>query len=128
MDVPPPPGATENRPNVTPPRHSMPGDPQGPPLPPQPPWQEQRWWPTEPVPGSQAPPPAPLPAEASGAVYSQSALVGGNVGPVGSAQERDQLGRIVGGEPSTATVLLLGPVVRGMTANVVLEPEQEGGR
>lgn len=80
------------------------GDPgvPGPPLPP----------PMAPVP---APPPAPavgpLPAEAAPASY------GGNVGPVGSRQERNQLSYITGQPATTATQLLMGPVVRGMTVS-----------
>lgn len=58
-------------------------------------------------------PPAPgaLPAEAAPASY------GGNVGPVGSAQERNQLSYITGTPATTATQILLAPVVRGMTVS-----------
>jgi ABC-type transporter Mla subunit MlaD len=62
-----------------------------------------------------APPnPAALPAEVAPASY------GGNVGPVGSEQERDQLGVITGQDrpASVATQLLLGPIARGTTASV----------
>lgn len=52
-------------------------------------------------------------------------MIGGNVGPVGSSQERGQLGRIVDGEASTSTVLLLGPVARGTTVHIA--PDREGG-
>ncbi|MGV9797919.1 MlaD family protein [Mycobacterium sp. NPDC003449] len=41
------------------------------------------------------------------------ASFGGNVGPVGSGPERDQLGRITGQAASVATQLILGPVARG---------------
>lgn len=123
--IPPPPGAAENRPNVTPPRHSMPGDPQGGPAPPPPPWQV--FSPPASLPPAQ--PPAPLPAEAPdvapAGMHSQSAAIGGNVGPVGSRQETDQLSRIVGGDATAATVLLLGPVARGAT--VTITPDS-GGR
>lgn len=98
--VPSAPGMTENRPNVTPPRHSMPGDPQGPPAP--------------------AEAPGPAPAE----VQPQS-IVGGNVGVVGSPQEADQISRIVG-QSDAGTVLLAGPVLRGM--NVSITPIAEEGR
>ena len=80
------------------------GDPgvPGPPLPPG----------AAPVP---APPPAPvvgpLPAEAAPASF------GGNVGPVGSAQERNQLSYITGQPATTATQLLMAPVLRGMTVS-----------
>lgn len=98
------------------------------PNPPLPPWMA----PSQPVPGTANPalvpvpppptplsPPAPvaprpgdpLPAEAAPASF------GGNVGPVGSQQERTQLG-IVTGQPATvATQLLLGPVARGTTVS-----------
>lgn len=79
-------------------------------------------WPTGPaprVPGTAdpddaPPPPPPLPAEAAPASY------GGNVGPVGSQHERDQLGAITG-QPhpaSVATQLLLGPLARGTTVSL----------
>lgn len=80
------------------------GDPgvPGPPLPPA----------AAPIP---APPPqpviGPLPAEAAPASY------GGNVGPVGSAQERNQLSYITGQPATTATQLLMAPVLRGMTVS-----------
>ncbi|OBG48451.1 mammalian cell entry protein [Mycolicibacterium fortuitum] len=41
------------------------------------------------------------------------ASFGGNVGPVGSGQERDRLGELVGEPATVATQLLLGPVARG---------------
>ncbi|MDA2990283.1 MAG: mammalian cell entry protein, partial [Actinomycetota bacterium] len=52
------------------------------------------------------------------------AAYGGNVGPVGSAQEVSQLSYITGQPATVATQLLLAPVVRGMTvepAEVVSE-------
>ncbi|MUM21602.1 MCE family protein [Mycobacterium sp. CBMA271] len=58
------------------------------------------------------PPPNPAPAGVAPASF------GGNVGPVGSAVERDQLGKALGGNPNTAQQLLLGPVARGMTISV----------
>lgn len=75
--------------------------------------------PGPPLPPAQAPVPAPppqpvigpLPAEAAPASY------GGNVGPVGSSQERAQLSYITGQPATTATQLLMGPVVRGMTVS-----------
>jgi hypothetical protein len=96
------------------------------------------WWPwpigpTPRVPGTadpdDAPPPPPpspappppgqaLPAEAAPASY------GGNVGPVGSQLERDQLGVITGQwhPASVATQLLLGPLARGTVVSVKQEP------
>jgi len=87
------------------------------------------WWtgPSARAPGTadpdDAPPPAaavpPLqPAEAAPAAY------GGTVGPVGSQQERGQLGMLTG-QPhgaSVATQLLLGPLARGMTVSATTEP------
>lgn len=118
---PPTPGLSENRPNVTPPRHSMPDMPQGPPLP-------------GPVPVSppvdySIPPPAESPAPPAGpapdGIQPQSAEFGGTVGPVGSEQEKRQLSRIVGGPADAATELLLGPVARGMTVHIA--PDVGGG-
>jgi virulence factor Mce-like protein len=47
---------------------------------------------------------------------------GGNVGPVGSAEERRQLAELLGPEPNPVSELLLGPVVRGNTVTVVPDP------
>lgn len=68
-----------------------------------------------PAPAVPAPPaPGSMPAEAApAAAYSY----GGNVGPVGSQQERDQLSYITGAPATTATQLLMAPVVRGMTVS-----------
>lgn len=71
----------------------------------------------EPPPGS---PGMPIPSTAP-------ASFGGAVGPVGSKTERDQLGLITGGEASSSTQLLLGPVARG-TKPVVVEQASAGGR
>lgn len=109
MGVTLPPYVTENRPNVTPPRHSMPDDPQGPPAPPPPP----RVVPPLPPGAAQLPDPGPAPDG-----VQPQALIGGNVGPVGSRYENDQLSRIIGESATTATHLLLGPVARGMTVSV----------
>lgn len=101
--VSPTPGMTENRPNVTPPRHSMPGDPQGPPIPP--------------PPG----PPAEVPA-----AEPQGAVAGGNVGLVGSPQEKQQIS-LIAGSADTPTVLLLAPLLRGSTVHLS-QTAKEGGR
>jgi len=70
----------------------------------------------------------PLPAEAGdGALPSAQpapAGFGGNVGPVGSEQERAELGIITGQPVTSATQLLLGPVVRGMTVSPA-QPDPE---
>ncbi|OBJ69441.1 MCE family protein [Mycobacterium sp. 1274756.6] len=131
VDASVPPYVTENRPNLTPPRHSMPGDPQGPPappvlpgmVPPLPPGSAQL--PGPPPPGPPPPgPPAAAPASTDlppSDAIPYSAVVGGNVGPVGSRQEAAQLARIVGGSPTAATQLLLGPVARGMTVHLMAD-------
>lgn len=68
-----------------------------------------------PLPGSPALPGVPPPGAAPPPAPAAPAAWGGNVGPVGSQHERDQLGVITGAsEPATvATQLLLGPVARG---------------
>ncbi|MGE2714142.1 MlaD family protein [Mycolicibacterium litorale] len=47
---------------------------------------------------------------------------GGNVGPVGSAEERAAMAELLGPEPNPASELLLGPVARGNTVQVVPDP------
>ncbi len=90
-------------------------------------------YPNAPLPGPPAPPAAPagpLPAEAAPASF------GGNVGPVGSAQEQAALSVITGRPATIATLLLLGPVARGMTvasaplaeSPVAAEPGEERPR
>ncbi|MFW0785559.1 MCE family protein [Gordonia sp. CPCC 206044] len=49
------------------------------------------------------------------------AAMGGNVGSVGSADEQDRLGGLVGGPPVT-TALLLGPLARGSDITVTPAP------
>lgn len=79
--------------------------------------------PGTPPPAPPAAPPGPLlPAEAAPAAF------GGNVGPVGSAQERTQLGVITGRPATTATQLLLGPVARGTTVSIGAEHDEGGNR
>ncbi|MBN9636023.1 MAG: mammalian cell entry protein, partial [Actinobacteria bacterium] len=115
------------RPNIAPPRFSVPVVPDfpGPPDPDAPPAPQPA-----PGPGQQAvpaPPGPPLPAEAgapAGQVQQQSASVfGGTVGPVGSQSEKDQLSQIVGGPATSAQQLLLAPVVRGSDVQVTPAPE-----
>lgn len=75
--------------------------------------------PVAPKPGS--PPPAPAPAPAGPppmAAEAAAASYGGNVGPVGSEQERVTLSVITGRPASTATQLLLGPVARATTVSL----------
>jgi virulence factor Mce-like protein len=137
MGFPLPPGTSENRPNFAPPRGSvLPRDPNvtAPP--------DQAWPPstsgpqpsTPPLP-AEAPPPTnppsppaitspPVPAPS---VQPQAAtVIGGNVGPVGSRQEKDQLSLIVGAPATAATELLLGPIARGATVHMA--PDPGGGR
>lgn len=82
----------------------------------------------EPPPPPQAPPIPPAPvapgARDSGGVPVVPASFGGNVGPVGSQHERDQLGVITGGLRTPATQLLLGPVARGTAVSFVKEGQQ----
>ncbi|MDH6199015.1 ABC-type transporter Mla subunit MlaD [Mycobacterium frederiksbergense] len=103
------------------------------PNPPLPDWMP----PSAPVPGTAnpalkpAPAPAPgpdsplLPAEAAPASF------GGNVGPVGSPQERAALSIATGHPASAATQLLLGPIARGTTVSIaenpVAQPVSAGG-
>ncbi|OSC34823.1 hypothetical protein B8W67_04665, partial [Mycolicibacillus koreensis] len=77
--------------------------------------------PVESPPPVEAPAPPPLAAE----VHPQSAIIGGNVGVVGSAVEKNQIARIAG-RSDTSTVLLLGPLLRGST--VQISPVTEEGR
>jgi len=92
-----------------------PPPPPSPPIPVQPPAPE--WQPAAPV----------APASYGGKVGS--AAFGGNVGPVGSQSERNQLGLITGQrEPaSVATQLLLGPVARGTSVSFVPADRSTGG-
>src|SRR5262249_47271507 len=105
------PGLSENRPNLAPPRGSVRGVPDEPP--PAPPAV------TSPLP---AEPPGPEPSPAPAGVQPQAAVIGGNVGPVGSRQEKYQLGRIVGGQATAAIELLLGPLARGTTVHIAPDP------
>jgi ABC-type transporter Mla subunit MlaD len=66
------------------------------------------------APSPPPPAPGPMPAEAApAAAFSY----GGNVGSVGSQLERDQLSYITGAPATTATQILMAPVVRGMTVS-----------
>ncbi|WP_068155626.1 MlaD family protein [Rhodococcus phenolicus] len=49
--------------------------------------------------------------------------MGGNVGPVGSPDEKDLLGAILGGDLNSAAEMLLGPLARGAVVNVLPEGE-----
>ncbi|MGV0852361.1 MlaD family protein [Mycolicibacterium phlei] len=69
--------------------------------------------PVAPKPGPPPPVPAPPPPRPAAAPASY----GGNVGPVGSEYERAALSVVTGQPATTATQLLLGPVVRGTTVS-----------
>ncbi|MEB3061332.1 MlaD family protein [[Mycobacterium] zoologicum] len=97
-----PPGITENRPNYAPPRFSV--------LPP-------AAGPEDEPPG----PPDPAPH-----VEPQAAVIGGNVGPVGSSREKHQLEVIMGDHANSASEILLAPVLRGNKVRFTAEPG--GGR
>lgn len=80
-----------------------------------------------PLPGPPGAPPGPAPGPpAPGGFPAEAAAYGGNVGPVGSEQERIQLSVITGQPASAATQLLLGPLARGATA-AMEDPLPEGG-
>jgi virulence factor Mce-like protein len=109
MGFPLPPGSTENRPNFAPPRGSvLPPDARPDPPPP-------------PAPPDTAPPPAPAAPVGPGAV-GQSALIGGNIGPVGSTQEKTQLNYLLGGHANAVTELLFAPLLRGTTVHPAADP------
>jgi virulence factor Mce-like protein len=135
MGFPLPPGVNENRPNFAPPRGSVlppdagpnPPPPGSEPLPtqgsvplPSPGPLLPAEAPPTPAPPNTTPPPA-APAE-PGAV-PQSALIGGNIGPVGSNQERDQLNYLLGGRANTVTELLFAPLLRGTTVSPAADPQ-----
>lgn len=130
--LPMPPGVSENRPNIAPPRDSIRGRGEVGGLPP-PPEQGAPPAPTAQQPAAlppplpaEIPPPdhpaAPSPAGPTPDGQPQSAIIGGNVGPVGSREEKDQLSVIVGGHANAATELLLGPLARGSTVHLVSDP------
>lgn len=53
-------------------------------------------------------------------------LTGGNVGPVGSPQELARLSEFLGPDANVVTQLLIGPIARGTTVQVVPGPSQPG--
>ncbi|MCW1956976.1 MAG: mammalian cell entry protein, partial [Mycobacterium sp.] len=73
--------------------------------------------PGDPGPHAGAPAPAAPGAMPAEAAPASARSYGGNVGPVGSQLERDQLSYITGAPATTATQLLMAPVVRGMTVS-----------
>jgi virulence factor Mce-like protein len=148
MGYAPTPGLAENRPNLAPPRDSLgtvgrfdgqgPLPPAGTPPPPQigqvplpieghpslpPPGVLQPPAPTPQLPGQELP--GPPDGEVSSATVQQQSAEIGSIGPAGSAEEKAQLSRIVGGEANAATVMMLGPIVRGTTVKIAPAPEGE---
>jgi virulence factor Mce-like protein len=135
MGFPLPPGVNENRPNFAPPRGSV-LPPDAGPNPPPPGYEPL---PTQgsvplPSPGPLLPaeaPPTPAPpnttpppaAPAEPGAVPQSALIGGNIGPVGSSQERDQLNYLLGSRANTVTELLFAPLLRGTTVSLAADPQ-----
>ena len=76
--------------------------------------------PSPPVPGSANPGDAPPPGSVAPSSFS------GNVGPVGSQQERNALAVITGRPATVATELLLGPIARGTTVSLRNSPSAGG--
>jgi virulence factor Mce-like protein len=134
MGYPLPPGVNENRPNLAPPRGSVlppdagpdpgsdPAPTQGSAPPPSPGPLLPAEAPRTPAPPNTTPPPAPAAPAEPGAV-PQSALIGGNIGPVGSNQEIDQLNYLLGGRANTVTELLFAPLLRGTTVSLAADPQ-----
>ena len=130
MGFPMPPGVNDNRPNYAPPRGSvlppeayepLPGD--APPASPPPPVDTPPPPADTPMPGT-APllpaetPPGVAPSAAQSDAVPQSAVMGGNVGPVGSDQEKAQLNYLMGGRADTVTDVMLAPLLRGTTMSL----------
>ncbi|QLL06500.1 MlaD family protein [Mycobacterium vicinigordonae] len=122
MGYPPSPGLTENRPNLAPPSRSTRGAPDEPPLP-GPPQETPPSAPNAPAPQSQPPESSAVPAPPG--APPQPSVIGGNVGPVGSRQEKQQLAFIAGGRIDPAIELLLGPLARGANVSIVPEPKDK---
>ena len=70
--------------------------------------------PAPPVPDTPPAPESPAPTD----VPAAPASYGGNVGPVGSPGEKQQLSAVLGAEPTSAQELLLGPLARGTVVEV----------
>lgn len=81
--------------------------------------------PNPPLPPGRTPAPRVPGTADPGGIAVAPAAFGGNVGPVGSAGERDQLGAITGAPASVATQLMLGPIARGTV--VTRTPNLEEG-
>lgn len=70
---------------------------------------------------------ASLPPGLSPGRFQPGALLGGDIGPVGSAHEQQQIAGILGGTPNAAADILFGPLARGATVGVAPDPNG-GGR
>ncbi|WP_162266217.1 MlaD family protein [Mycobacteroides saopaulense] len=82
--------------------------------------------PNPPVPSWLTPAP-PVPGSADpGQIGMAPASFGGNVGPVGSVQERGQLGRILGQPATSADQLVLGPIARGAVVTRTQDLNNQG--
>lgn len=68
---------------------------------------------------------APVAADGIARQFDFATLPGGNIGPVGSEQEKELLGRILGGDSTVADEFILGPLARGSTVHV--SPDLEEG-
>lgn len=83
--------------------------------------------PNPPVPSWLSPAP-PVPGSAvPGETVIAPASFGGNVGPVGSAEERGQLDRILGQPATAADQLMLGPIARGTAVTRNQDAHNEEG-
>ncbi|WP_063043543.1 MlaD family protein [Nocardia pseudovaccinii] len=58
---------------------------------------------------------------------SYSSPIGGNVGPIGSWQEQQQIASILGGEPNAAADILFGPLLRGNDVQLTPAPDVPTG-
>ncbi|WP_433526940.1 MlaD family protein [Nocardia pseudovaccinii] len=58
---------------------------------------------------------------------SYSSPIGGNVGPIGSGQEQQQIASILGSEPNTAADILFGPLLRGNDVQLTPAPDAPTG-
>ncbi|WP_280255051.1 MlaD family protein [Nocardia wallacei] len=72
------------------------------------------------------PPGGPTIIGPNAAPVSSPALIGGNVGAIGSRQEQEQIAAILGGSPNAAADLLFGPLLRGNDAKLTPAPAPAG--
>ncbi|MEV4233595.1 MULTISPECIES: MCE family protein [unclassified Nocardia] len=64
---------------------------------------------------------------AAAAPANYSSPIGGNVGPIGSSQEQQQIASILGGGPNTAADILFGPLLRGNDVKLTPAPDAPTG-